>query len=113
MKRANRIMIFAAALMLSACGALNLATPKSFGERVVAAYETTSAVRDTAYVLLDNGKISYIDASHVQRGADNVREGIDVARELHSELESAGEEKLDQALATLRVLQKYVNERSK
>lgn len=104
---------FTMALALLAMVACTTLVPKTFNERLAAGYVTVTSVRQTTTTLLQGGKISSTDAQNVQKQADSVREGLDVARQLKLALPQAGEDKLTATLAVLTSLQTYLEARQK
>lgn len=98
-------------MMLTACATLGLEQPKTFNERLAAAYTTVTAARDSAGTLLSSGKITAADAQQVQNQCDNVRSGLDIARDIHAKDPPAGDAKLTAVLAGLTALQAYLQTR--
>lgn len=109
----KKLLILAAALALSACSTLGIPKAETFNQRLAVGYASVTTVRSTAASLIDAGKLTAADGRNVQSGADSVRQGLDVARELHTTVPAAGEDKLAQALAALTVLEKYVAKKGK
>jgi hypothetical protein len=98
-------------LILVSCATLGLEQPKTFNERLAAGYATTTAARDSAATLLTSGKITADDAQQVQNQCDNVRSGLDIARDIHASNPPAGDAKLTAVLAGLTALQSYLQTR--
>jgi hypothetical protein len=95
-------------IVLSACASL---APNTFNEKLTVAYSSVTAVRTSTTTLLQGDKISVKDAENIQATANDVRTGLDIARELHKTLPEAGEDKLAVTLVILQHLQKYVEEK--
>ena len=103
----KRAMVMAL-LLLGACSYLGQPTPETFNERAAAAYASVTAVRQTALTLLQTGSITAADAQNVQEGADNVRAGIDVARNIAVTNPGQAENRLTAAIAALNALNAYL-----
>lgn len=97
-----------ALVVLVACQTLGVPNPTTFNERLAAGYTTVTTVRSVTTDLLQTKVISSRDAQNVQNQAENAREGLDVARDIHTATPAAGEDKLKTAQAVLQVLQKYL-----
>lgn len=91
--------------LLAAC-----VTPKTFEERLAVSYQDVTEARNTGQTLLTADKITVKDAENVQKQADVVREGLDVAQGLG---ETAGKPKLDATIDILRALQTYLTLKQK
>lgn len=98
-------------LALAGCASIGVPKPQTFNESALSAYSTVTAARDTTTLLLKAGKISATDAQNVQNQADNVREGIDIARRLYVTKPDDAQDKLTAALQILTVLNEYLAER--
>ena len=103
----KRAMVLAL-LLLGACAYLGQPTPETFNERAAAAYASVTAVRQTALTLLQTGNITPADAQNVQEGADNAREGIDVARSIAVTNPGQAENRLTAAVVALNALNAYL-----
>lgn len=97
------------ASILVACGTLGLVTPKTFNERLAAGYATVTTVRTVTTSLLDSHTITSRDAQNVQTQANNARDALDIASDIHKTAPKAGDDKLKAAEDVIHVLQKYVN----
>jgi hypothetical protein len=100
-------------VMLSACTALGVATPRTFNEKLAASYSTVTSARDATATLLTSGKLSGADASNIEQQLDNARTGLDLARQVHATNPSAGDAKLDAVVTVLTALQAYLQTRTK
>lgn len=100
-----------ALVLLAGCAYLGVPQPQTFNERVAYAYAGLASARDTATSLVQGDKITVEDARNVQTQADAVREGVDVARAIHSSNPQAGAERLDLAISSLTAIQKYLESR--
>lgn len=93
-------------LSLAACGLFQVAAvPKSFSERIAAAYTGVAITNDTATILVNAGTVSKEDGRKVLDQTRTVREAIDVANTLNG---AAGEDALGNALTILRAAQDYL-----
>lgn len=108
MKLMRMGMATLALVALVACQTLGVPNPKTFNERLAAGYTTVTTVRNVATDLLDTRVISVKDAQNVQNQANYAREGLDLAREIHTATPAAAEDKLKTTQAVLRVLQDYL-----
>lgn len=87
------------------CAALGLPTPQSFNEKLLAGYSGVTTVRAGGDALIVAKKISSADAENIQKQADNVREGLDIAASMKDPALAAN--KLNTTLAILTTLQAY------
>lgn len=101
----KKLSMFLAAVLLVGCTALGGVTPQTLNERVAVVVVTTTGVREQTAVLLASGKISKADAIQIQKQADVVIEGAQIARNLPG---AAGETKLASTIAVLKALQTYL-----
>lgn len=101
----SRLILSGLLVALSAC-----ATFKTFNEKVALGYTTVTQVRDTTKTLLESDHISVNDAQNVQKQADNVREGIDIAREMKANDTPGADNKLQSVSVALKALKKYLGE---
>lgn len=106
-------LLIVAAMLLSGCAALGLPTAKTFNEKWLAAQTADTAVLQTDLVLLNSGKISKADAANIEAQADNVKDGLDIARTLYATDQTAGSTKLDSVVLVLQALQTYVSAKGK
>lgn len=97
--------------MLTACATLGVEAPKTFNERLAAAYTMVTAARDTTATLLTSGKVSAAEAQNIQQQLDNARTGLDLARQVHGTSPPAGDAKLDAIVTGLTALQAYLSTR--
>jgi len=82
---------------------------ETYRERLAAGYASVTGVRRGAVVLNDSKAISLEDAENVQKQADTVREGLDVASGLEG-LPGA-EDKLTSTITILEALKAYLKAR--
>lgn len=106
-----RLVLLAIFTMLSACAQLGLPHAEKFGERLAVGYGTAAAVRDAARALLVANRITADDAENIQKQADSVRAGLDVARSLAKTDLAAATDRLTAAMAVLQALQTYLQSR--
>lgn len=99
-------------VMLTACATLGVATPKTFNERLAAAYSTVTAARDTTATLLSANKISAVDARNAQEQLDNARTGLDLARQIHTSDPAGAQTRLDAIVVGLATLQAFLQSRT-
>lgn len=72
--------MLAALVLLAACAAGNMLTPKTYGETMIYGYTTNAQVRRGAAVALNAKTISKEDASHVLNMTDTSRRALDEFR---------------------------------
>jgi hypothetical protein len=94
--------------LLTACAALGLPTPETPAQRIAATVTAVTAVRQSATTLLVAKKISVEDAENVQRQADTVVAGAQVARSMLTVDPKAADAKLQQTRTVLLALQQYL-----
>lgn len=104
----KRLTMFLAALLLAACAQLGAPAPETLPQRIAVTVSTVTAVRESATSLLVAKRISVADAENVQRQADTVVAGAQVARSLASADPAAADAKLQQVRAVLLALQSYL-----
>lgn len=95
--------IVATLLLLTACA--NVPAPKSYTERLAAAYSGIAITDDTIAILANAGTISKEQGREALRQSKQAREAIDVAASFKGPL---GEDKLQAALDLLRAAQDYL-----
>lgn len=100
-------------LLLTACASLGVPSPQTFNQKELAAINTVDAVVQSATTLLAAGKISKADAQQVHDQAVNLKTGIDIAEQIHTNNPAAGDDKLAATIAGLTALQGYLQSRSK
>lgn len=93
---------------LAACGSLGLATPETPAQRIAATVVSVTAVRQSAQTMLVAKKITPDDAENIQRQADNVIAGAQVARSMLGVDPAAADAKLQQTRQVLLALQAYL-----
>lgn len=98
-------------LLMAGCTALGLPQAKTFNERVAVAIGTVTTAREAATSLLTAGKITVTDAENVQKQADNAREGIIIATQIHETDPGGAETRLSTAITILQALQSYLDSR--
>jgi uncharacterized lipoprotein YmbA len=95
-------------LLITACASLGVPSPTTFNEKEAAAISTVTAIRGTALSLLQSGKITAEDAQNIQGQADNAREAIVVADQIHAANPEAGGDRLTAIVAGLTAIQAYL-----
>lgn len=105
MKRFLKQNIYILLALVVGCAALGLPTPQSFNEKLLAAYSGVTTVRAGGDALIVAKKISSADAENVQKQADNVRAGLDIASSMQDPTLAAA--KLNSTVAILTALQAY------
>jgi hypothetical protein len=114
MKRLHQTwMLFAFAMLLSACAQLGLPTPETLNEKIAAAQGSVTQVRMTATQLLTAKKISVADAESVLKTTDAASEGITVARSLSAQDPNAAQARLTMIVTTLTAAQAYLASKGK
>lgn len=107
----NRLHVcsmFLATMLLVACETIGLPVPNTFNEKLATGYVTVTTVRTKTTALLGYGVITIREAENIQKQADTVREGLDIARSLHDQYPQAGKDKLEATLLILNTLNNYV-----
>lgn len=99
------------AVNLTGCATLGVDAPKTFNEKVAVALSTVTIVRDTTISLLTADHITAEDAENIQTQANNARNGIDIARQLHATNPGPAENRLDAAVTILKALEDYLRGR--
>ena len=108
MNLASRYLTFVAMVVLAGCASLGLPQPQSFNQRLVVAYSTVTAVYNTTTVLVERGSMSGEEAVEVIEQADDLREGLDAARELYVFDHMGAEGRLQQVIVALQALDAYL-----
>jgi hypothetical protein len=98
----RKVLFLPLILMLAACGSMQVSAPKSFSERIAAAYTGVAITNDTATILVNAGTISKEDGRSVLKQTTTARAAVDAA----SLMEDEG--RLTDALALLRAAQDYL-----
>jgi hypothetical protein len=94
--------------ILTACSSLGMLEPQSPAERIAATVVSVTAIRQSTQTLLVAKKITPDDAEHVQRQADQVVAGAQIARSMLGVDPAAADAKLQQTRAVLLALQSYL-----
>jgi hypothetical protein len=94
--------------MATSCAQLGLPTAQTFNQKLAVGYGTVTTARNTAATLLTAGKITADDAQNVQNQADNIRAGLDIARQMNKTDPTGAGTKLDATIAALQLLQTYL-----
>lgn len=81
---------------------------RTFNDQLSIGYETVTVVYEVTAAALRAHKVSVQDAKNIQAQADNVRDGLDIARDLYTAKDAAANDKLASAIATLNALQTYL-----
>jgi Glucan phosphorylase len=93
------------ALAITACASFPV---RSFNDKLAVAYTTVSAIYDVTAVAVRAHKLTAPDAKNILAQADNVRDALDIARDLYTAKDAAANDKLATAIATLNALQTYL-----
>lgn len=101
-------VLWALALLLSACAQLGGPTPKTFNEKTLVAIAAIDEVQKSATTLIKAGKISPDDAQNVVNTADTAQAGIAVARQISATDLNAATAKLQTVTVVLTALQAYL-----
>lgn len=94
--------------LLVACAQLGTPAPETLSQRIAVTVASVTAVRTSTTTLLTAKKLSVDDAENIQRQADNVIAGAQVARSLAGVDPTAADAKLQQTRAVLTALQAYL-----
>ena len=95
-------------LLAAGCASLGVPVPQTFNQKAAAALTTVTGARQTTLTLLQAHKLTPDDAENVDKQADNLRQGIEVARTIHGTDPGAGDTKLGATIAALQVLTAYL-----
>lgn len=107
----NRIKSWVITVLLTlaaGCAALGVPTAETFNQRALATISAVTEIRSQALTLLKAKKITPDDAENVLKQTDAIREGVVIARSLHSTNPKAGEDKLALTRAGIAALQAYL-----
>lgn len=100
-------------LLAAGCASLGVPVPQTFNGKAAAALTTVTGARQTTLTLLQAHKLTPDDAANVDKQADNLRQGIEVARTIHAGDPAAGDTKLTATIAALQILTAYLEEHKK
>lgn len=101
-------LLFACALLLSACAALGVPDADTFNKRAMAGYQTIETVASTAGTLRIAGKLSDADRDNVVSTTRAAITGIDLAKQIYQTNPQAGNDKLTATITVLTALQAYL-----
>ena len=104
----KKLTIALAVLILSGCAALGVPVPQTFNQKALVAYNGATALVTTVTNLDAAGVITDADAKNVAAQADNVKAGIEIARQAEAAVAGSGGTKLDAAVAILTAAQTYL-----
>jgi hypothetical protein len=110
-----RISVFLVSftVMLAACAALGVQSPRTFNERVAVAITTVTSARNTASTLLTAHKITQRDAENILEQTDNARAAIEIARQIEATDPSGADHRLTAILTGLNALTSYLEARQR
>lgn len=95
-----------------ACSTLGIPSADTFNKKWLAAQQADTTVIQTDLALVQAGTISKADGTNIEAQADNIKNGLDIARTLYATDQTAGSTKLDSVVLTLQALQTYLNSRA-
>jgi len=110
--RSYQLFILSLAFILSSCSLLGIPKPQSFNQELALGFASVTALRNTATALLQAKKISADDAQNVQNQADNLREGLVVARRYEKDDPKTASAKLKAVMAAVTSIQDYLKGKS-
>lgn len=96
------------AALLTACTLMGQPTPDSFNQKLEGAYRTAETIVRSNSILLNAHKISSADAENVAKEVDAGKQGLDIARDIHTTDPQAGSARLTATLAGLHALEAYL-----
>lgn len=111
----KRLLTLAGLLLVACligCAQLGATAPQTFNQRLASGIGSVTAVRQSATLLLNAGKISVDDAKNVQAQADNAMAGIAIARNVGAADPVAGQTKLTAAITVLSALDAYLTSKA-
>lgn len=94
-------------VLMAACTSLGLSAD-TFNQKVAAGYTTVTTIADSATLLYQSGHLSDADKANVVQQDENLKVGLDVAREVHATDTSSGDAKLKATLVALQALDAYL-----
>lgn len=103
------VSAFVLLTVVTACSTFGVPSADTFNKKWLAAQTADTTVLQTDLTLKQAGKISSEDAANIENQADNIKAGLDIARNLYSTDQTAGSTKLDSVVLALQALQTYLN----
>lgn len=100
-------------VLLTACATFNVPAPTTWNQRVLAAYNLEDSVVQSVQTLAVAGKISKGDAQKFHDQAVELKNGIDLADQMHSGNPAQGEDALATTITALQALQAELQKRQK
>lgn len=91
-------------LVMVACATM----PQTFNEKLGFGYGTVAEIREVTAGLLESNVITVEDAENVQKQADNLRSGLDIARAMRDDPQADADSKLNSVIMGLKGLQVYL-----
>ena len=104
--------IVAAPLLLTGCPQLGLVRPQGFEASLTAAYQSVTTGANLVGSALDAGKISAADARNAHTTLTNLKEGLDIADQIHATDATAGEQRLKATIAGIDALIAYLGSKA-
>ena len=101
------LMLFLA-MCVASCAQFGVPQPETLAQRIAVTVTGATAARQTTLTLLQAKKLTPDDAENIQRQADNVIAGAQVARTLIGTDPAGADAKLQQTRAVLIALQAYL-----
>jgi len=98
-------------LVLSACATLNVPAPTTWNQRVLAAYNLEDGIVQSIQTLAVAGKIGRSSAQQFHDKAVDLKNGIDLADQIHGGNPAAGEDALATSISALQALQSELQKR--
>ena len=95
-------------VILAACQTLSVPAPTTFNQKALAAYNALDAATQTTLTLAQSGKLSRDDAQQAHDQIAQVKNGVDIAVQVHVNDPQAGEDRLATAITALTALQAYL-----
>lgn len=81
---------------------------KTFNEKYATGVAAATAALTTTDQLLKAGKLTPRDASNIERQVDNVKEALDLAKQINATDQTTGGNKLASALTALQGISTYL-----
>lgn len=97
--------------LIAGCAAIGLAPADTFNKKIALAYLGDTGVLQSDHTLFAAGKITKEDEANIEKQADTIKEGLDIARSIHSTDATAGDSKLTATIAALSALQNYLQQK--
>lgn len=107
-QRWKAFLMLSCLVVLQGCASFGIPTADSAKQRIAVGYVGVKQLRDQAYTAALAGKLDKADAANVQKQADVMREGLDIADAMVGTDLSSAEMRLKATEEALLRLQEYI-----